>query len=77
LPVIIPRSWFSGPVTSTMNRCTGMKPMKAKQKTKCQLRADCRPPTRSTIQPSTESMCGDIASPISTTPGASTKITAR
>ncbi len=51
--------------------------MKAKATMKCQVRADCRPPSRSTMPASSASICGDIASPVSSAAGASTKMTAR
>src|SRR4029079_16872031 len=71
-PVIIARISFSGPASTTMIRCTRMKPAIRTAQMKWIERADGRPPNRSTSQPQAASMPGDMVRPVRMTSGIST-----
>jgi hypothetical protein len=75
--VIIERTWFQSPETITSKMWTSANATRSHAATKWMVLADWRPPKKSTQPGMIESSHGDIAKPISTTRGSSTKITER
>ena len=76
-PVTIERNWFHTPLISTSNTCTSTNNSSPVAAKKCRVRADCRPPSRSTQPVTTASSRGDIARPATITNGSRPKITVR
>ncbi len=75
--MIIERRLFQSPETITSNTWISTNATSSHATMKWIVRADCRPPKKSTQPGNTVSIHGDIAMPIRITSGSSTKITVR
>ena len=74
-PVIMARTRVQKPARTIMAMWTTRKRRASPEKKKCNVRADCRPPSRLTVAGSAESNAGERARPVQMTRGNRPKIT--